>query len=115
MIDHLVLFSLPPGSAPGALERLASELESFIAQSRHVDSVTLSFDLGLRSRDMGRAQLMAEIRFAREDAFRDYLASEAHGAFVKEVCGSMDITLMSMQFQRQDRAVIVEHTEEGGA
>lgn len=97
------MFSLPPGSGPTALERLTAEVDRLFTESSYVDSAALRFDLGLRSESAARAELLAEIRFTGEDAFRDYLASDAHQTFAKDVLQRMNITIMSIQCHRPNQ------------
>lgn len=103
LIEHIVLFSLPPGSGPTELERLADELDGLFAKSSYVDSATLRFDLGLRSGNAARAELLAEINFSGEYAFREYLSSDEHETFATNVLRRMNVTIMSIQCHMLDQ------------
>ncbi|HDL50002.1 MAG TPA: hypothetical protein ENH33_08615, partial [Actinobacteria bacterium] len=84
MLEHVVLFRLPPGQLAG-LDGFISALKQFLGECGDIVESRVVGDLGLRAANDRAYHVMAVIRFEDAASFLDYVGSEAHQTFLRDV------------------------------
>jgi len=96
MLEHVVLFRLPPDQLEG-LDGFVSALKQFLGECGNALESRVAVDLGLRAANDRAYHVMAVIRFADGTAFHDYVVSKAHQAFLHDVIRARNVALASIQ------------------
>ena len=96
-IEHVLLLRWTDASTRDGLDRVVDGMESLFDGDPRVQRWEIARDLGLRPGHPTAADVLARVWFAGPGAFRAYLDSPAHRAFVDEHVGGGACTVSSLQ------------------
>jgi len=81
MVTHIGLLTLVDSATPADRQSIADGLKGLVGQIDGLEEVVVGIDLGLKE---GNGDVVFQLRFATEEAWRAYAAHPAHQAVITE-------------------------------
>lgn len=94
MLTHLVLITVPEGTADDRIDALVDGLRALPDQVEAIDTYRVERDLGLAD---GNATVAIQATFASPEALRTYIDHPAHQAVVTDLIRAIGATTVRAQ------------------